>query len=220
MSATWYTKDQHGFSIFTLLIQLIFCHLLSWLPFVVILADPEDRLESGCVPIDFDDGDHRQVPISRVRRLPDHFSNLCELAQIAPDAGKCGISSSQSGSLHIATTTAFAAIAATTFKNSVDYTSSVAPSAHLLLAPNQTAFRCNDSNLLPPTNLSLSSDSSRLAFTQAAAKGRTRILPLSTNQSTNGISLLSQPGPTRCRQTNVSVVTSKRPVGRPTRSKI
>uniref|UniRef100_A0A5K3EKJ6 BAH domain-containing protein n=1 Tax=Mesocestoides corti TaxID=53468 RepID=A0A5K3EKJ6_MESCO len=36
-------------------------------------------LAKGCLPIDFDDGDHAEVPLHRIRMLPDHFANLTEL---------------------------------------------------------------------------------------------------------------------------------------------
>ncbi|KAH8862820.1 Trinucleotide repeat-containing gene 18 protein [Schistosoma japonicum] len=42
----------------------------------------EQRINNDCVPVDFDDGDHRQVPITDLRILPDYFTNLCELIAI------------------------------------------------------------------------------------------------------------------------------------------
>lgn len=36
-------------------------------------------VESASLLIAFDDGDHAEVPIHRIRMLPDHFANLTEL---------------------------------------------------------------------------------------------------------------------------------------------
>ncbi|XP_018647103.1 serine-rich repeat protein, putative, partial [Schistosoma mansoni] len=44
--------------------------------------DEQQHINNDCVPVDFDDGDHRQVPLTDLRILPDYFTNLCELINI------------------------------------------------------------------------------------------------------------------------------------------
>ncbi|CAH8561856.1 unnamed protein product [Schistosoma turkestanicum] len=59
-------------------------------PGTVVKIDPKEQQQhqqhinnNDCVvPVDFDDGDHRQVPLTDLRILPDYFTNLCELINI------------------------------------------------------------------------------------------------------------------------------------------
>lgn len=50
-------------------------------PFFSAKADSSKSL-TDCPCIDFDDGDHRAVPLHRIRILPDYFSNLTELGVV------------------------------------------------------------------------------------------------------------------------------------------
>lgn len=52
-------------------------------PGTVVEAESDDQVQMGCVAVDFDDGDHRQVPLHNIRLLPDHFANLHQLANEA-----------------------------------------------------------------------------------------------------------------------------------------
>ncbi|VDO94591.1 unnamed protein product, partial [Schistosoma margrebowiei] len=45
-------------------------------------SNEQQHINNDCVPVDFDDGDHRQVPLTDLRILPDYFTNLCELINI------------------------------------------------------------------------------------------------------------------------------------------
>ncbi|KAA3682518.1 uncharacterized protein DEA37_0012865 [Paragonimus westermani] len=54
-------------------------------PGTVVESETESQTRPGCVAVDFDDGDHRQVPIHNIRMLPDHFTNLYELANSTDD---------------------------------------------------------------------------------------------------------------------------------------
>ncbi|KAF7261300.1 hypothetical protein EG68_01108 [Paragonimus skrjabini miyazakii] len=54
-------------------------------PGTVVESETESQMQPGCVAVDFDDGDHRQVPIHNIRMLPDHFTNLYELANSTDD---------------------------------------------------------------------------------------------------------------------------------------
>ncbi|EUB62381.1 Trinucleotide repeat-containing gene 18 protein [Echinococcus granulosus] len=48
----------------------------------VISEYPDKPLPAdNCLCIDFDDGDHREVPLRHIRMLPDHFANLNELGR-------------------------------------------------------------------------------------------------------------------------------------------
>ncbi|KAG5442884.1 hypothetical protein CSKR_105169 [Clonorchis sinensis] len=49
-------------------------------PGTVVEASVDEIMGPRCVAVDFDDGDHRQVPIDNIRMLPDHFTNLYQLA--------------------------------------------------------------------------------------------------------------------------------------------
>ncbi|KER21437.1 hypothetical protein T265_15091, partial [Opisthorchis viverrini] len=49
-------------------------------PGTVVEASVDEIVGPRCVAVDFDDGDHRQVPIDHIRMLPDHFTNLYQLA--------------------------------------------------------------------------------------------------------------------------------------------
>ncbi|CAH8868835.1 unnamed protein product [Trichobilharzia szidati] len=51
-------------------------------PGTVAKADSPEDVNRDLVPVDFDDGDHREVPVSGLRILPDYFTNLCELANV------------------------------------------------------------------------------------------------------------------------------------------
>ncbi|KAK4475020.1 hypothetical protein MN116_000758 [Schistosoma mekongi] len=56
-------------------------------PGTVAKADSDEQhINNDCVPVDFDDGDHRQVPITDLRILPDYFTNLCELIAITGES--------------------------------------------------------------------------------------------------------------------------------------
>lgn len=76
-----------------------------WAYFVCLLAD-ESLLESLSVSVDFDDGDHREVPLNRIRMLPDHFANLTELDDaariIVKDASPVGVRVNSLSSFSIA----------------------------------------------------------------------------------------------------------------------
>ncbi|KAH9281890.1 BAH and coiled-coil domain-containing protein 1 [Echinococcus granulosus] len=51
-------------------------------PGVISELDPDKPLPAdNCLCIDFDDGDHREVPLRHIRMLPDHFANLNELGR-------------------------------------------------------------------------------------------------------------------------------------------
>ncbi|TPP57446.1 Serine rich repeat protein, partial [Fasciola gigantica] len=56
-------------------------------PGTVAHAEPKEDIQPNSVPVGFDDGDRRQVPISSIRILPDHFTNLYELVSVTSDHG-------------------------------------------------------------------------------------------------------------------------------------
>ncbi|KAL5964169.1 BAH and coiled-coil domain-containing protein 1 [Taenia solium] len=48
----------------------------------------------NCLCIDFDDGDHREVPLHHIRMLPDHFANLTELGRATDASISCTVNTS------------------------------------------------------------------------------------------------------------------------------
>uniref|UniRef100_A0A0R3WKL5 BAH domain-containing protein n=1 Tax=Hydatigena taeniaeformis TaxID=6205 RepID=A0A0R3WKL5_HYDTA len=59
-------------------------------PGVISELGPEKPLPAdNCLCIDFDDGDHREVPLHHIRMLPDHFANLTELGRAAGASVSC-----------------------------------------------------------------------------------------------------------------------------------
>ncbi|VDP85934.1 unnamed protein product [Echinostoma caproni] len=59
-------------------------------PGTVAQAEPKEEIQPNCVPVSFDDGDRRQVSVPHIRILPDHFTNLYELASVTNDPGGLG----------------------------------------------------------------------------------------------------------------------------------
>ncbi|CAL8084024.1 unnamed protein product [Calicophoron daubneyi] len=60
-------------------------------PGTVVEPEEKERIQINYVPVDFDDGDHRQVCIQNIRMLPDHFTNLHELASSTGGQGVCDL---------------------------------------------------------------------------------------------------------------------------------
>lgn len=60
-------------------------HIIFDLVLFSIEAEAKEEIQPNCVPVSFDDGDRRQVPIPNIRILPDHFTNLYELASATRD---------------------------------------------------------------------------------------------------------------------------------------
>ncbi|CAH8864153.1 unnamed protein product, partial [Trichobilharzia szidati] len=44
--------------------------------------DSHGAVNHDHVPVDFDDSDNREVPLSGLRILPGYFTNLCELVSV------------------------------------------------------------------------------------------------------------------------------------------
>lgn len=50
-----------------------------------ISAESNKQICGDCVSVDFDDGDHMQIPIYKLRILPDYFTNLYEVRRFTGD---------------------------------------------------------------------------------------------------------------------------------------
>ncbi|VDK38593.1 unnamed protein product [Taenia asiatica] len=58
-----------------------------------VISECPDKLPpaDNCLCIDFDDGDHREVPLHHIRMLPDHFANLTELGRATDASISCTV---------------------------------------------------------------------------------------------------------------------------------